>query len=248
LLRASLLLAPLALAFLGGAAPCATVDPDPILIDATFCGRTIWVRGVSERGDDLFVTITGARVAERFNRKGRIGPIWANTARLSVADVPKLCLIATGTRRSSELGRGIVDEHFLDLDAVARRATVEPAASDVELIRHEYVRLKQSQGLFGMFEGAVRVNTDGPAATYEAAFPWPDTAPPGEYAVHVLHVRGGVVVRDEPTSVRVEMTGLPRLIADLAFGHSELYGALSVFVALTVGFAMGLVFKRGGGH
>jgi hypothetical protein len=38
--------------------------------------------------------------------------------------------------------------------------------------------------------------------------------------------------------------GLPRLVAYLAYDRSLAYGVISVVIALSVGLAMGLLFKR----
>jgi hypothetical protein len=240
-------LAPLALALLGAAAPGATVEPETILAGATYRGTTLRVRGVADPGVGVHVTVCGAPVEERFNWKGRVGPVWANLGHATFSGVPSLCLIATD-RSAPRPPADAAREHRLDLDAVVRSAAIESDSKDLDGIRLEYLRLKQSQGLYAAHDGAVRVEPQGTSATYEAEIPWPEAAAPGEYAVHVVHVRDGVVVRDETARVRLELVGLPRFISDMAFRSAELYGALAVAVALVVGFAMGRVFKRGGGH
>jgi hypothetical protein len=225
-----------------------SVDPNPILIDAGFRGGRIHVRGSVEPGAQVFVIAKGALIAEKFNRKGRVGPLWVNVGRVRVSGVPRLCLVATSPRASEETDRSVIDANSLDLDAVVRHAEIEGAGASRELMQREYVRLKQSQGLFGSLRGGVRVDrTDGRNA-FEVSLPWPTSAPPGEYSVSVVQTRGSAVVRQEAVPLHVKLVGLPAWTSDLAFRKSTLYGILSVVVALSVGFLTGLVFKKGGGH
>lgn len=247
-MRAALWLVTLSTLLLPHPAEAVTVEPNPMRIDATFHGATIRVRGVTEPGSQVFVIVTGARIAERFNRKGRIGPVWANVGALKISGVPRLCLIASSTSDTSGLDPRLIDDNLLDLGAVGRRATVDVAGSERIFWLREYVRLKQSQRLFGFFGNAVRLVTTDAQPTFEATIPWPDGAAAGNYDVAVVHLKGSAVVRTETAALRAELVGLPAWISHLAFQRSRLYGLLSVAVALAVGFLMGLVFKKGGGH
>ena len=83
-MRAALLLVMLSALLLPPPARAVMVEPNPMLIDATFHGATIRVRGVTEPGSQVFVIVTGSSIAERFNRKGRIGPVWANVGALQI--------------------------------------------------------------------------------------------------------------------------------------------------------------------
>jgi hypothetical protein len=224
-----------------------TVEPDPIDVGAFFDGGVVRVRGTTEAGNAVFVVITGDTVSEEFNRKGRLGPLWANVGHVAVAGVPRLWLAASSAPVARVLARPLIDEHRLDLAALARTAKVTAPGADVARLQREYVRLKQAERVFALHEGATRVASGTGAVAYEARIPWPDTAAAGEYRVAVLHARDGAVVRREDGRFRVRLTGLPRFIAVLAFERSALYGILSVLAALTVGFAMGLCFKRRGG-
>jgi hypothetical protein len=229
-------------------AKAVTVEPNPMLINATFHGGTLKVRGVTEPGSQVFVMVTGARIAERFNRKGRVGPVWANVGALQISGVPRLCLIASSTPDTSGIDPRVVDDNLLDLEAVGRRATIDGVGSDRVFWLREYIRLKQSQRVFGSFANGVRLTQTGAQPTFEATIPWPDGAAAGEYEVAVVHLQGSAVVRTEKTALRAELVGLPAWISHLAFQRSKVYGVLSVVVAVAVGFLMGLVFKKGGGH
>jgi len=42
--------------------------------------------------------------------------------------------------------------------------------------------------------------------------------------------------------------GFPAWLAALAYEHGLAYGVLAVVIAIVTGFAMGFIFKGGGGH
>jgi hypothetical protein len=204
------------------------------------------IRGSTEKGNQLWVTITGTTTAEPFNKKGRLGPFWANVGKITVTGVPSLHLIASEGPPAKAPHRVLTDKYLLDLDALRRQIKIDPADPDLTMVQNEYLKLKQSQGRFALFEGAVKKSQ----GTYEARFPWPDSVPTGTYQIQVYHVRQQQLQRIESQELKVELVGFPRFIAYMAFERGALYGMLSVVIALGVGFIMGLVFKKkgAGGH
>lgn len=46
----------------------------------------------------------------------------------------------------------------------------------------------------------------------------------------------------------VALVGFPAWLAQLAYQHGAAYGVLAVVIAIVTGFAMGFIFKGGGGH
>jgi hypothetical protein len=138
-----------------------------------------------------------------------------------------------------------VDDHLLSLEALVRRAIVEPGGPNREPLLVEYLKLKQRQGVVGVFQDAVQISHSSPECSFEATIPWPATAPVGAYRVIVLHVRDWAVVRQSVQPLSVIYVGLPRFISHMAFDQGLTYGVFAVFIALGVGLVMGLLFKRG---
>jgi hypothetical protein len=44
------------------------------------------------------------------------------------------------------------------------------------------------------------------------------------------------------------MVGFPAMLTTLAYEHGATYGILAVIIAIMTGFAIGFLFKGGGGH
>jgi hypothetical protein len=236
---AALLLLPVATA-----ARAATIEPNPIRVTALYRGTTVRVSGRTDPGSSVMVTITGSNTEEKFNRKGRIGPLWANLGKLTVSGVPRLHLIAGNPQDIRD--RRLVDRYLLDLNALARQARITPTGPEAAAMQAEYVKLKKSQRVFAALEAGVRME----GTAFEAQIPWPDMASPGEYRVRIFHLQKDGTVRIESAALALELAGFPGFVDHMAFKRSALYGLLSVIVALTVGLLMGLVFKKKGaaGH
>jgi uncharacterized protein (TIGR02186 family) len=226
------------------------VDPSRITVGNFFHGTTLRVSGPLEAGSDVVVVVTaGQTVQETYNRKGRIGPFWATVGKVTIGEVPALHLIASGAPVAKLLSRSEIDANLMDLDALVHRAALKPAGSDRDVVVAEYLKLKQRQGVVGLFESAIQLRGTSGDASFDAAIPWPAAAPEGTYRVIVRQVRDGKVVGEAAQSLEVAYVGLPRLIAHLAFDRSLEYGVLAVIIALGVGLVMGLLFKKGAaGH
>ena len=222
-----------------------TIDPNPVSIGTFFHGGAVRVRGTVASDTTVVVLITGQTTEEGFNRKGRVGPFWATVGKVTIAGVPRLHLVASTAQVSTLLPPTAVDEHLLSLEALLHRAIVKPGGPNREPVLVEYLKLKQWQGVVGVFEDAVRISGSSAERAFEATIPWPATAPVGAYRVIVLHVRDRAVVRQSVQPLSVTYVGLPRFISHMAFEQGLTYGIFAVFIALGVGLVMGLLFKRG---
>jgi hypothetical protein len=221
------------------------IEPERMTVGTFFRGGTVRMTGQLEPGSDVIVVITGRTIEETYNRKGRIGPLWASVGKVTIGEMPILQLVASGAPVSKLLSAAAIDEHLIGLEALVRRATIRPGGLARDTIVREYMALKRQQGLVGVFEEAVRVQ----GSSFEAAIPWPAAAPIGTYQIAVWYVRDLAVVRGETRSLEVAYVGLPRLVAYLAYDRSLAYGVISVVIALSVGLLMGLLFKkRAAGH
>ncbi len=221
-----------------------TIEPNPVAIHAFFNGGTVRVRGTVDPGNSVIVVITGRTMEERFNRKGRVGPLWATTGRVAISDVPSLYIVASSAPVPTLVRREGIDAHRLNLEALVRLARIEPNGPDRELLLGEYLKLKRQQGVVGLFDRAVHLGGPPSARSFDAEIPWPVTAPVGAYQIAVLHVRAFAVVRQDVQTLEVKYVGIPRFVAQLAFERGLVYGIVSVIIALSVGLAMGVLFKR----
>jgi hypothetical protein len=108
----------------------------------------------------------------------------------------------------------------------------------------QFLDFKKHEQIYAVSEGNDKVKANG---GYQLTLNWPYQAQPGQYMVEVLTARNGKVTGKSTSSITVEMTGLVAKMSNLASQHRAAYGILAIVVALTVGFAVGNIFKKGGG-
>jgi hypothetical protein len=60
-------------------------------------------------------------------------------------------------------------------------------------------------------------------------------------------VKNGSVVEQAESKVNVEQVGTVKMLANMAKDSGAVYGFLSIGIALTAGFGVGMIFRKGGG-
>ena len=130
----------------------------------------------------------------------------------------------------------------LGYESLAARMDVEGTRADRgEMISH-FLRLKESEGLYRLAPGAVRLgDLERGRRAFEVAVPLPSTASPGEIEVAVLELADGAVVGEDTVRVRLERVGMPAWLFALAHRQSALFGLLAVSVLLATGVAVDLL-------
>ena len=101
-----------------------------------------------------------------------------------------------------------------------------------------------ANGVKGALLASVSTDANG---NYTLSLNWPYQAQPGKYTVEVITARNGEVTGKTEAAVTVEMTGFVGKISKMASQQRAIYGIIAIVVALTVGFAVGNIFKKGGG-
>lgn len=222
--------------------PVAVVRPRVIEVGAFYRGANVRVEGVAAPGTDVIVTITGSDRQERFNRKGRFGPIWLNTGKVRISGAPSLFLEYSAQPVGTLLGGDAVRRLGLDAASLADRIRIEPRSADARheaALRADYLALRKDDGVYG-FEG--RGVAMGPPCDRGTHFSldlhWPAAAPPAEYQVHVYEVRDHEVLRETCVPLPVVRTGFPAWLAGMAENSASEYGIAAVLIGVLAGFAI----------
>ncbi len=124
---------------------------------------------------------------------------------------------------------------------------IEPAERQ-EFLK-QFLELKESEQIYASWPGALKLKAAaGAESAVTASFPLPTNTRPGAYKVCLSVIQDGKAVSNTCTDLKVEMVGFPAWLAQLAYQHGAAYGVLAVVIAIVTGFAMGFIFKGGGGH
>jgi uncharacterized protein (TIGR02186 family) len=230
-----------------GAAPDLLVVPDRVEIGAFYRGSQVLVSGTIPAGAEAVVEVIGRETTEKLLRKGRRGGLWMNVGELEVRGAPSLYLVMSTSN-------GLLSEATRDAawgyPALTRKMELAGSATEQEQaqFRDQFIKLKESQDLFGVFPGGLTVSSgSGGKRTVKGVFTLPTKIKPDTYRVRLSVVEQGKVVAVDPGELTVVMAGFPAMLKDLAHNHALLYGVLAVVIAIVTGFSMGYLFKKGGG-
>jgi uncharacterized protein (TIGR02186 family) len=249
---AILLLLGLTLAAVPAGAVTCRVAPNHVNIDLNYHGATLSVTGENQAGDDLIIRIGNQAGEAHYKYMGKAGGLfWMKKGDVTFKNVPGVYLLYS----SRELGN-LLDEAGLKANLIGYRALqevteMEAASSELQADesgwKNEFFRFKENQNLYAIHTGTVTRQHGQDNDTYQVEVAWPYQAPPGNYTVEVMAVRDGRVVERAEALFTVDRSGIVAWLSDLAFNKAALYGIMAVVIAIIAGFAVGMIFKKGGG-
>lgn len=235
-------------AWAGDASPEIQVWPDVVEIGAFFNGHEVKVIGKIPQGAQAVMEIAGPAAAEHLMRKGRRGGLWMNVGEVEVEGAPSLYLAASTIPPLLKAPpEGAVWGYPALKQQIRFAGRVEQ--NERETFLNQFFQLKESEEVYAIFPGDLKVKGgSGDSQTVTGAFPLPTKVKPGAYRVCLMVVQGGQVIAKQTSDLKVVMVGFPAMLASLAYEHGATYGILAVIIAIVTGFAMGYLFKGGGGH
>lgn len=229
----------------------AKANHDHITIDFGYHGSTVTVRGEADEGVDLVVKITSPDGHQTMKKKGKVGGLlWMNVGSLSFEKTPNLYEVFS-TRKLDDIL--VADErvrYVIGYEALETHVEVKPTASKQENATWfgEFVNFKESLNLYTVSSGSIETkNLANGRQEYFLTTNWPHQAPPGEYAVTVFAVKDGKVSEQADCKVHVEQVGVVKTLASMARDSAVFYAVLSIGVALSAGFGVGMILRKGGG-
>jgi hypothetical protein len=230
------------------AEPTLKVSPDNVQIGTFFSGQTMTVAGVIPAGSQAVLEVVGSSADEHLMRKGRRSFLWMNVGEITVHDAPSLYLVMSTAKELLTTPTGDATWGYQSLE---KRITFsgDIEAAERPMFMKQFLELKESEHIYATFPGALKVKSgSGGQSAVKGTFFLPTNTKPGTYKVVLSVITDGKVVGSASTDLTVAMVGFPALLADLAYKHGATYGVIAVVIAIVTGFAMGFLFKGGGGH
>jgi len=102
------------------------LTPERIEKHTLFGGVQVRIEGTALPDTKVIVVVRGMDVEEAFNRKGRVGPIWVNVAKLRVYAIPSLFLCFSPEPVAALLKPEYIDKYQLDEAAIKRQMRINP--------------------------------------------------------------------------------------------------------------------------
>lgn len=231
-----------------GASQELQVTPDLVEIGTWFRGHQVTASAMIPKGAEAVFEVVGQTADEHLMRKGRRGGLWMNVGEIEVHHAPSLYMIM-GT--NPKLLETATPEAPWGFAALKRRVSMSGMITDQEKDKffEQFIKMKESEDLYTRSKDPVKKSRAvGDLAPVKAEFRLPTNVRPGTYEVCLSVVQDGQVIAKNCQEIQVKMVGFPAMFSTLAYEHGLTYGILAVVIAIITGFAMGFLFKGGGGH
>ena len=228
----------------------AQVTPQDIPINLMYHGADVSIQGQSDADVDLIVKISAEPTDAHMKYKGKAaGLFWMKMGDMSFENVPAAYLLYTSRNLDSLLQEDERIKEGIGFESIKAGTKVESTAADMDPDRWiaEFIKFKKAELLYQIKENSITRPQGTNGTEYRLDIKWPYQAAPGTYTIDVLAVRDGRVVDRTATSLTVARTGIVAKLSNLAFNHAAVYGIISIVVAMVAGFAVGMLFKKGGG-
>lgn len=217
-----------------------------IKISTFYNGTTLKVTGIAPANADILLQLSGPKNNVHLKVKGKVaGFLWMNKTDAELDNTPAVYMVYTPEKMGADLLR---PELGVGYKALIKDITIKPASADKAFIFDEYVKLMEQSGVYAVGKATVVYGaTDNDGKEFSATLTIPSKMNAGSYTIEAVAVRAGKVVGRTRKTLTLELSGLPKVIATLAFGRPLLFGIMSVFIALATGLIIGVLFKGGGG-
>lgn len=220
---------------------------DPLIKISTFYnGTTLEASGIIPADADVLLRVSGSKENVHLKVKGKVaGILWMNKSDAELDNTPSVYMLYTPAKKSALLEYKGVGMGYKSL---ANGISVKPESADKDFIFAEYVKLMEDAGVYTVNEGSVHYkDMKNGQKRFAATLTIPSKMSAGEYTVEAVTVKNEHFLGRSKTKLVLVLSGLPRVIAALAFGHSLLFGIMAVFIAVATGLIIGTLFKGGGG-
>jgi hypothetical protein len=223
------------------------LSPRHVNIGAFFDGAKVSLAAEIPAGTEAVVEVLGTTGHITLMRKGRRGGLWMSVGEIQINQTPNLYLVKSSSPKLPTLAEAATPWGFAALQSqISFAGSLD--AQEKERFFQEFIQLKESEGLFVMEPGALKIKPDAGGDKVSGSFILPAKVAPGSYQVRLSVVQNGKLLEQQTETIQVTMVGFPALMASLAFNHSALYGLIAIVIAIVVGAIMGLMFKDKGGH
>jgi hypothetical protein len=226
-------------------------DKKSVEMGVRFGGDTITFHGTLPQKEAALVI----RVESENNpplklvRKGRVVIFWMSVKQFEVSNVPFLYKIICSGNLNEILSENLRKELHIGYESLRESMELEllkgkSSQDDNQVVFDGFVKMKEKFGLYEVIENAIKIGDDL-SFTFDLAFS--DRAGEGNYKVECFAIQGKEIVGEAKETITIEKVGLAQWITNMAHHYSAIYGIMAVIVAISVGLAVGFIFK-GGGH
>jgi uncharacterized protein (TIGR02186 family) len=227
------------------------MSTNEIAITSDFSGADLTIFGTLTNIDDylqkigqydIIVTLEGPRIDTTIRRKARVFGIWINTEQMTFSSVPQ-----SYSMSSTRVIKDITSQQELNtlnigIDHI--RLFAANYIGDIGALddfRQAFRRQMLDSGLYQSNPGGIRFVSP---SLFRATLKLPANVPNGVHMVHAYLFKSGEFLMETKLPLRVVKTGIEQSLTDAAYGSAFFYGLSAVILALSIGWAGSVIFRR----
>lgn len=227
------------------------MSTNEIAITSDFTGADLTIFGTLTNIDDylqqigqydIMVTLEGPRTDTTIRRKARVFGIWINTEQMTFSSVPQSYSM-TSTRVIKDI-TSLQELNTLNIGIDHIRLFAADYIGDIGALddfRQAFRRQMLSSGLYQSNPGGIRFVSP---SLFRATLKLPADVPNGVHMVHAYLFKSGEFLMETKLPLRVVKTGIEQALTDAAYGNAFFYGLAAVIMALTIGWAGSVIFRK----
>lgn len=224
-----------------------------VAVTSSFVGADLVLFGTIEpdapraalRSDyDIVVTVTGPRATLRTRRKERVLGVWVNVDSREFIRVPSYLAVFSNRPIAEITDAETARRLQLGLNQVILTQRIGADFADTvpdDPFRVNFINLKKEAGQYRETPNGVTFLTP---TVFRVAIPLPADTATGGYTVDVKLFANGKLITRNNTALEVIKTGFEQYVFEASQHHGLLYGLFSAMMALFIGWAGSVVFRR----
>lgn len=227
------------------------LSSETVQIATNFTGTDLTIFGsvnnakaesLSTGGYDVIVVLEGPPKPITIREKKRILGMWVNADAFSFRDVPRSYVLAS-TRNLRDVSP---EETFRQLSLGVEQRFFEPVLENPSPARFAYFSkaLRTQKIVSGLYRegiGDVRFLSQ---SLFKASLALPADIPLGTHRARAFLFKNGVFIDEDSTGLYVEKDSFEQWLFNSAQRYGLLYGLAAVALAIFVGWAGRILFKR----
>jgi uncharacterized protein (TIGR02186 family) len=228
------------------------VSTPQISISSNFTGTPITVFGVIERDNrrpipegtpySVAILLLGPNENVVARRKDRVVGIWLNHAAHSLVAVPSFYSLSSNEAAEDVANAPVLQRLQIGFNNIALAIDGRVGADDPEAreFRDAFLRLKEDDGLYSETRDVTFI---GDSIFRSISF-LPANIPVGRYTVAAYVFSEGELVGHAQDRIEVTKAGFEGAMAAFVRNQSLIYGIFCAALAVFVGWAGGVIFRR----
>ncbi len=220
------------------------LSQDTIEITSNYTGTDIVVFGAIEHPEDtgahdVVVVVRGPDADMTVRKKDRVAGIWINRDQAKLIGIPSYYFMSSSRPIDKIAPSFTLQRYGVGLANITPDKIIshhDPVPFRAALVRH-----LTTEGLYGEAPGGVEFLSP---TLFRARVPVPAGVSRGQYNVEVYLFRDGTVISAQSTPLFIDQTGIERRLFNFANGSPFAYGLSTVLMALFLGWASTVVFRR----